>query len=418
MKIRHFNIQYFRNLENIECDVESTLNTFIGNNAQGKTNLLEALYVALRGDSFRFYSHKKDWASVKNQKIAVKLYFESSIGTSHQLEMTNESGQLRHNFDGKKITSTQLRLKHPIVIFSPDDHSLIRGEPEERRSFAENVLIDVVPGFYEVLLSYEQALKQRNSVLKLLREFHKNEEYIKQLKHWNILLAETALKLLELRYESWHEFEKTFQRVIHEILNAEFRPVDISWKSFFSAEDFKKLSHSELIEKYVDNLRINYERDVATGWSHFGPHKDDLEIKIQGISSRSSASQGQSRILAMAMRWAHAEWIKERGYEEPLFFIDDFSSELDRSHRGGLLKRLITSAEQVFLTATDDSFLKGEFLDQNFTKNTLENSTLFEEKKIENHEGNQAQKQVLKGFANSSKAYIVNGRILDRDLIE
>jgi DNA replication and repair protein RecF len=368
MKLTEIYIKGFRNLQNIEFKAAEKLNAFFGENAQGKTNFLEALYVALRGDSFRYYSQKKDWLPARGN-IEVKTTLYSALGTRHQIEMKSEEKGIRYFLDEKRIPLVILKKKHPIVVFSPDDHTLVRGDPQVRRQFGEDVMSDGVPGFAEVQSEYEKALKNRNALLKQCREFGLSREIRTQILHWDLILAKFAMKILELRAEAWPNYTNTFQRVIGEIFHT--KNVNMSWKTF---------EGEKTLESYVENLGKSLEKDIATGWSHFGIHRDDIEILVNQMSARNTASQGQARMLAMALRWSHAEWIKERNLEEPLFFVDDFSSELDEKHREALLKRLLQSEGQVFLTGTNESFLGSNLL------------------------------------ANSTKSYIVNGRILEREI--
>lgn len=382
MKIEEVFIHSFRNLKDIHYLSTSQVNAFVGDNAQGKTNFLESLYVTLRGESFRYYSSKKDWLSANANALGVKIKLRSDLGNVHMVELRSDGQSVRFFLNEKKIAASQLKSKHPIVVFSPDDHQLVRGAPEERRHFVEDVLSDGVPGYAEHLDEYEKALKNRNILLKNARESGITKELKSQILHWDYLLAREGVNLLQLREESWPEYKKIFQRVIHEIFHT--ASVDMQWKVFH-----KIPTQNE----YVDNLGKSFETDFYTGWTHYGPHREDFEILIGNVPARTSASQGQARVLAMGLRWSHAQWIKERNTEEPVFFVDDFSSELDEHHRKALLERLFSSQGQVFLTGTKESFLESN-LGSNLDAN---------------HYG--------KMFAKIPKCYIVNGKISDRDFI-
>ncbi|MEZ4813611.1 MAG: DNA replication and repair protein RecF [Bdellovibrionota bacterium] len=378
MKIEEVFISDFRNLKDIPYLSTSKINAFIGDNAQGKTNFLESLYATLRGESFRYYSSKKDWRSSSANALGVRIRVQSNLGNQHQVEMKLESQTVRFLLNEKRIPASQLKIKHPIVVFSPDDHQLVRGEPEERRRYVEDVLSDGVPGYSELLYSYQKALKNRNILLKVAREKGLQKEIKNQIQHWDALLAREGVALLQLREESWPEYKKVFEQVIHEIFHT--TRVDMKWKVFQ-----KIPTESE----YVDNLGISFEKDFYTARTNYGPHREDFELLIGDVSARSSASQGQARVLAMGLRWSHAQWIRERNMEDPLFFVDDFSSELDEHHRKALLERLFSSEGQVFLTGTKEAFL----------------------------ESNGSSNHSTKMFAKIPKSYIVNGKILDRDFI-
>jgi DNA replication and repair protein RecF len=378
MKIEEVFIYSFRNLKDIPYLSTSQVNAFIGDNAQGKTNFLESLYVTLRGESFRYYSTKKDWFSASTNALGVKIKLRSDLGNVHVVEMRQEGQSTRFLLNEKKVPASHLKTKHPIVVFSPDDHQLVRGAPEERRHYVESVLSDGVPGYAEHLDEYEKALKNRNILLKNARESGITKELKTQILHWDYLLAREGVSLLQLREESWPEYKKIFHRVIHEIFHTS--RVDVEWKVF------KEIPTQS---EYVDNLGKSFEKDFYTGRTNYGPHREDFEILIGNVPARNSASQGQARVLAMGLRWSHAQWIRERNMEEPVFFVDDFSSELDEHHRKALLERLFSTQGQVFLTGTKESFL----------------------------ESNQDPNLYGKMFAKIPKCYIVNGKISDRDFI-
>ncbi len=378
MKIEEVFISSFRNLKDIPYLSTEKINLFLGDNAQGKTNFLESLYVTLRGESFRYYSGKKDWLSAHGNGLGVRIRVQTELGNQHQVEMRQEGQSVRFLLNEKKLPASHLKVKHPIVVFSPDDHQLVRGQPEERRRYVEDVLSDGVPGYAEHLDNYEKALKNRNILLKEARDKGVSKELKTQIQHWDVLLAREGVSLLQLREESWPEYKKIFERVIHEIFHTS--RVNTQWKVF---------QEIPTVTEYVNNLGISFEKDFYTGRTNYGPHREDFEILLGDVPARSSASQGQARILAMALRWSHAQWIRERNLEEPLFFVDDFSSELDEHHRKALLERLFSSQGQVFLTGTKESFL----------------------------ESNGSSNLYSKMFAKIPKSYIVNGKILDRDSI-
>ena len=367
MKLTRVDVGGFRNLADIHYEPASKINAFFGENAQGKTNFLEAIYITLRGDSFRYYSNRKDWLT-NQSTLNAKVSLVTELGTQHSCELKTDDRGPRLYLNDKKISSSQLKPKHPIVVFSPDDHTLVRGEPQIRRLFGEEVLADGVPGFGEVLSDYSKALKNKNALLKQIRDLGLTNDLKRQNEHWNLILAQNGTKLAALREEAWPMYQKIFTLVVSETFHSQ--TVDMRWKTFESPQD---------LNVYVDNLRKSFDKDLATGWTHFGIHRDDIEISVDNLPARTSASQGQARMLAMALRWSHADWIRERSFEEPVFFVDDFSSELDTRHRELLLARLLQTSGQVFLTGTNESFLDPNLL------------------------------------ANSTKTYIVNGRVLERN---
>lgn len=342
----------------------SGLNGFWGENGQGKTNILEALYFALRGKSFRVGATRLDFepedadtsecvgvlAPTRKLSSKISIELENERGQDFQCEVFHDpDGRWLSHYNGKKIGSQRLREKVPVVVFSPEDHALIRGKPELRRHFLDEVFADICPGYGEVLERFEKALKSRNEVLKK----EPSREQLTELATWDEVFARNSVELMELRLESFPTFKNKVEEVTEELFRETSMHVNLAFEPNLSTEKWKTFHFSEIFPILLESRG----KDLATGWTHRGPHRDDFKMEIPGGDARTRASQGQTRLLALSLRWAHAHWVQEVQGEQPLFFIDDLSSELDAKRREALLGFIEHQKGQLFITGTERSLV-------------------------------------------------------------
>ena len=354
MKLKRLEIENFRNIRRAKLYPSSGLNGFWGANGQGKTNLLEALYACLRGKSFRPYASRADWIpKFPDGSTRVLAEFEDERGFQAECLMF-QNAQKKWDFliNGKKARPSHLRERFSIVAFSPDDHELIRGGPEIRRSFLDDVFMDICPGYTEVLERFEKALKQRNHVLRSMAAQTESEfrKWNLELDTWTRTLAEQGFELLQLRRELWPTFEEKFLKVIHELFFG--HSLEIEVKYLFDIGIKQKVN---LNNDLYQAIKTDFHKDLATAWTHRGPQRDDFEILINQSPTRMAASQGQARLLALALKWMHAEWVRNVRGALPLFLIDDFSSELDAGRRKQLLSLITNISGQHFVSGTERS---------------------------------------------------------------
>ncbi|MEO5667527.1 MAG: DNA replication and repair protein RecF [Bdellovibrionota bacterium] len=360
MKIENVRIAGFKNLKNLQLEFGSGVNGFWGENGQGKSNLLEALYACVKGTSFRPYSHRGDWIPDDGTPLSVHLDCRDDVGLLYQCELFYESTSQSWvwKLNDKKTRVMSLAEKIPIVVFSPDDHALIREGPEHRRSFLDTVLIDVCPGYSEVLARFDKVLKSRN---RLLKQYQRDDisDFTPEMDTWSRTLAVEAEGVAMLRREVWPRFEGYFQQVAGPLFEALSGSVGLQFEqdSVEKGRSFDKI-------KYYQILKDEYRKDLATGWTHRGPHRDDFKTELGGIDARSKASQGQARLLALSLKWTHALWVSLERREIPLFLIDDFSNELDILRRKKLLEMLGQISGQILITGTDSNTI----LSANFTQ--------------------------------------------------
>jgi DNA replication and repair protein RecF len=279
---------------------------------------------------------------------------ENSIGLSIDCEMKkviDRNGIDKWEFflNDKKVSPTKLREYIPVVAFSPDDHSLIRGTAEYRRDFLDEVFTDICPGYAEVSERFEKTLKSRNRILK---QVSRNESSKEELATWTSLLAKTGSELNALRREVWDPLKNRFLKLGQELFLDMELNASISFLPDYG-ENFEVPSETLLFEL----IEADLTKDLATGWTHRGPQRDDFMIKLSGNDARSTASQGQARICALLLKWMHADWVLQDRGEIPLFIIDDLSSELDLQRRKKLLELMHSIKGQIFVSTTEPSLV-------------------------------------------------------------
>jgi DNA replication and repair protein RecF len=351
LKIEHVRVVGFKNLKNLSFELGQGVNGFWGENGQGKSNLLEALYATVKGTSFRPYSHRNDWIPDDGASLGVEILCRDDIGIEYLCEVSFESQSKTWawRLNGKKSRVLSLADKIPIVVFSPDDHVLIREGPENRRNFLDSVLLDVCPGYSEVLGRFDKVLKSRN---RLLKQYQRDEvgDYTAEMDSWTRTLVVEAEGLRMLRSEVWPRFHEYFHYVAGPLFQSLATQLSLSFEQdgLEPGQNFNKST-------YYQSLKSEYRKDLATGWTHRGPHRDDFRIGLDGSDARSKASQGQARLLALSLKWTHALWVSQERREIPLFLIDDFSNELDILRRKKLLEMLGQISGQILITGTDSN---------------------------------------------------------------
>ena len=338
MYIKEIELKNFRNYEEIKLNFHEKVNFFIGNNAQGKTNLLEGIYISSFGRSFRL---GKDNQMIKfgekfcrSKIIAVRdeqdISVEIIIGE-------NEKGV---KINGAKIKKTAELLENIlIVVFSPEDLKIIKGDPEKRRRFMDRELSQIRPSYYVDLFSYRRALMQRNALLKESKATPNDFDI------WNIELAEYGTKVILKRKDFIEKINK-ISREIHSSITNEKESLEVIYDSFVPCEE-----NVSVKENFLLKLEQTLKKDMFKGNTETGPHRDDLEIRINGIDIRKYGSQGQQRTAALSLKLAELKLIKEETDEEAILLLDDVLSELDSERQNYLINALKDT--QLFITATE-----------------------------------------------------------------
>lgn len=345
MFVIRFAAQGFRNLAEEEIFPCEEVNVIYGGNAQGKTNLLEGIWLFTGGHSFRGAKDAElpriDGATGKNLPSAALALDFFSEEREQEAVLQIENGRRSSRINGvKKDTGTALVGKVRAVIFSPEHLLLIKEGPSHRRSFLDCALCQLKPSYATVLSTYRRALLQRNA---LLKDMAKSSQLTDTLGVWNSRIAKLGAQVMEERKGFTTGIAPEIARIYSGIAQGREEicvSYDPSVKGIGTREEIEKL--------FLNELERTAASDARTGFTSVGPHRDDLEITIDGISARAYGSQGQQRSAVLAMKLAEAQALAEFSGEPPIVLLDDVMSELDRERQDYLLNHL--QGQQVFIT--------------------------------------------------------------------
>lgn len=342
LKIDSIRLINFRNYYDISLELNENINIFIGKNAQGKTNLLEAIYMCAEGKSFRTSRDRELINLNKN---------EAYIGAKVKLDGIDRLIEIKLKRDGaKRIKINRVELKNLrelhsgliVVIFSPDDLKIVKEGPGERRNFLDNVISQIKPVYRYNINKYNKVLFQRNN---LLRTDKLNSQTKSLLEIFDSQLIKIGKEIILTRAEFIEKFspiaEKNHARLTtgREKLVLKYNPS-------------VKFSNKDAIENsFLEELNKNLEKDLKTGNTSIGPHRDDIQFDLDGLNARVFASQGQQRTIVLSIKLSEVEIIKRERNLYPILLLDDVFSELDEDRRWYLInsfkdiQTIITSAD-------------------------------------------------------------------------
>ena len=334
MWIKKIKIYNFRNYKNEEINLEKNINIFYGKNAQGKTNIIEAIYLCGLGKSFRT-NKDKEMIKLNENKSYVEVEYEKSDRDGKiKIELENKKNIYLNNIKLKKLSELLGNLN--VVIFTPDDINILKGGPENRRRFLNIMISQLRPNYLNVLNLYKKTIEERNNYLRLIKEENKSEEL---LDIWDEKLAEYAEKIVNYRKE-----------FINKISN---KIVDIHKNITNNNEKIKieYLTDCEKKEKYLNLLKQRRKLDIIKGFTTKGIHRDDFVIYINGNQVNVYGSQGQNRTVMLSLKLSELQIIYDEIGEYPILLLDDFMSELDKERRKNFLENIKNN--QVIITCTE-----------------------------------------------------------------
>lgn len=341
MKINSIKIEKFRNIESLSLDFDD-VNIIYGENAQGKTNLIEAIYLFTGAKSFRGV---KDKELVKFGEEYSRLKIEFSNNSREQNAELLIQNRRSATLNGvKKNSATSLGDELKAVIFSPVHLSMVKDGPLERRRFIDNALCQLKSNYRNVLKEYNRALAQRNM---LLKDISKNNSLYDMLYIWDKNLAVSGAKIIFQRMK-YIEALLPYAKDVFDGLSSGKEEINLVMKGAF---DYDGLTLDEIQKKLMFALDNNRGNDILNRNTNIGPHRDDMEILINEKSARSFGSQGQQRSCVLALKLAEASLLREMTQDEPLALLDDVMSELDISRQDYILNHI--KDWQVFITCCD-----------------------------------------------------------------
>lgn len=342
----------FRNYSSLELKLEKNINVFFGKNAQGKTNILESIFYGSFGISHRT-NQDENLIMFNNNQMMIYIEFENNNG-EHNIRIKKHPGNQRMikeiNIDGKKVSPKEHYGVLNTVIFSPEDLQFVKGEPALRRKFLDMQITQTNKKYWELLIKYNHILKQRNGLLKQIRE-GETEENI--LNSWDNEFIKLAVEICKLRQPAIQKLQIIANEIHKSISENENLKIHYVLKNI-----------NEEIKDGVDNYQDFFEKkikesrraDIARGSTNIGPHRDDLYLEINDKSLRDFGSQGQQRSAALALKLSQIEYVKQEINEYPVLLLDDVMSELDE-HRRGQLLQFINDKVQTFITVNDKALI-------------------------------------------------------------
>lgn len=356
MRLDHIELLHFRNIEKAEADFSSKTNALVGKNGQGKTNLMEAVYLMACGKSFRT-SRFRDMIRYGEERTQVTLE-ASGEGLPFQLKMVLDSKE------GKAIFKNGVKLNKlsdflglfRVVLFCPEHLSLIKDGPGKRRSFIDGAICQLRPYYASFLNECNKIEAQRAALLKTAQKKSVSEEMFSV---WNERLANISVKVACIRAD--------YLKLLKEKAPSHYKAISGGKESlslrYISDVYQEDLTREEMEERYLSLLKTNLSQDIRYGFTQKGIHRDDMEIFMDSRLARNFSSQGQQRSAVLALKLAEGEISEEMTGNSPVYLLDDVLSELDEERRQYITNGL--SGKQVILTGTDkEDFL---FVDKSFT---------------------------------------------------
>ena len=340
MKIKNISIENFRNIKELNLDFDD-INIIWGENAQGKTNLIEAIYLFTGGKSFRG-AKDSQLVMLGEEQSRLKINFEGS-GREQFAEINIKNKRVASLNGVKKKSTALLSDEIKAVIFSPVHLNMIKEGPSERRKFVDSALCQLKSNYRNLLKEYNRCLNQRNILLKDLKN---NPELDSLLYIWNKNCAISGAKIIYQRLKYIEALEPYVKDIFSGISSGN---EEISLKYQSSTE--YSCNVEEIEKKLLRALENNKYQDMMNKATSQGPHRDDIEILINDMSARIYGSQGQQRSCVLALKLAEANLLEQITKKEPIALLDDVMSELDEKRQDYILNHI--KNRQVFITCCD-----------------------------------------------------------------
>ncbi len=400
MQVSGIYLTNFRNYKELNLEIDSDISVFYGENAQGKTNILEAVYLC---SCLRSHRTSKDLEMISHDETAfeVKIDYKEDDHTGSRESFIQETNQnkkkevldfivgqpdeltpfienisvsyyesvagdpersknkriIRHNGIILPRMSELMGLFH-AVIFAPEDLMMIKEGPANRRRFVDILISQIRASYFSELGIYNKILIQRNSLLKQIRDGHVERDY-EQLIVWDYALAKSAAKIIATRMDFTKKISEIAAKYHKEISSGK-EEIYVKYKTISGIGSNDRVE--EIENKIMEKLKSMFYEDIERGNTIYGPHRDDLEIALDGDGIRPFASQGQQRTAVLSLKMAELEIIRMETGDTPVLLLDDVMSELDSKRRKMLLSSIGNA--QIILTCTDRSHIIEDFLNE------------------------------------------------------
>ena len=361
MKIKSLKLLYFRNYLSTNIDAHPSLNVLVGNNANGKTNIIESIFCLALGKSYRT---KSDSECIMFGETATAM---SCIVNKNDKDLDimlgiNNKGKSAKIAGIKKTKLTDFVGELNIVLFSPEDLQIVKGSPALRREFMNREFYQFSRIYHQYYLMYQHLLKQRNSYLKDMRKNPKDEMSLAYLETLTSQLAKVALYITKERVSFVQDISKLTYKNMLNISNGQ-ETLKIKYKSsVLDALNISEINDESFTEENLTKVMMKKSfDDIMRGSTKIGPQHDDLEFYINDLDAKMYASQGQQRSIVLSLKLAEINYLKEKTGTYPVLLLDDVLSELDKNRQLKLLDA-INENVQTFITTPSISDIKEDLL--------------------------------------------------------
>ncbi len=355
MVIKNVFTDGYKNLSDIDISLDPHMNIFCGENAQGKTNLIEAIWLCSGCRSFRS-TRDKDFIGFTKDFADVRLSFKDSF-RSQDIRFVVKKGAVKDKLvtlNGVKLSLlSKLFGQFCCVVFTPEDLELSKGSPDNRRSFIDLSIAQIKPSYVNALNTYNNILSQRNAFLKTLYNNPSADKTMLDI--WDEQLAKAGAYISVLRYIFCNNLNNYTNKLYNNITNSKEK-----LNLYYTSTVFKEIpedvnANNELTDIYLARLKKNINDDIRAGFTTVGIHRDDVITEINGLSVRDFGSQGQARSVALVMKLAHAQILSAEKGDAPVMLLDDVLSELDINRQRFILNNI--NDMQVLITCCDEKFI-------------------------------------------------------------
>jgi DNA replication and repair protein RecF len=375
LHVRRFQLANFRNYRQLDLQLSEGGLLFLGDNAQGKSNLLEALYLLASGRSQRAASDGEmiGWggetdgqpftrlhAQVERREGPVQL--EALIMGASQAPATPARGGKRFRVNGIARRAADFVGQLRAVLFTADDLDVISGPPANRRQFLDSALSQVDRGYHAALQRYGRIMQQRNATLRRIREGIAGQD---ELSLWDDTFSREGATIIAVRQNALQRLRQLAAQAHSELSGSAQETLDLAyepqlgdeWRDMVPVE----ATPASVQPLFAAALASQRRRETAAGISLVGPHRDEVSIRLGGVAAASFGSRAQIRTAALALRLAEADLLRSQEGDAPVLLLDDILSEMDEKRRDSVLAGL-SGFDQVWFTATSGSWLPPEFL--------------------------------------------------------
>ena len=347
MNLCNIELRNFRNYEHVNLDFDPGVNLIVGDNAQGKTNLLEAISYLGSGKSFRAMKQAEmvrfgaDFADIEG-----KVFAQERDQTLRWVLFNGSRPRQIYRNGAKKKTAGEIAGVLPTVLFCPEDLMVLKTGAAQRRRLGDHALCQLRPNYDAALTEYNRILEQKSRILK---DHFENPAVLEILPEYNTRLCQVGALLISYRARFYDSLGKSAAK-FHSQFSGGVEEFDLQYKTVSTVTDpFAPVS--TLTQNLLDHLQRHYRAELETAQCLTGPHKDDFDVSLSGINLKSYGSQGQTRTAAISLKLAQRELMGREMGEEPVLLLDDVLSELDPGRQDFVLNQIVSG--QVFITCCE-----------------------------------------------------------------